>query len=70
MINLYVPIALKVIIERIRKIMSNKHLPQGQTQYIKAEIERVTVAIAKTKSPKLKRDYEKYLKKLNNKLKK
>ena len=36
---------------------------------ILAEIERVKAAIAKTKSPKLKRDYEKYLKKLNNKLK-
>ena len=31
---------------------------------IKAEIERVKTAIAKTKSPYLKRDYEKYLKKL------
>ena len=49
--------------------MSNKHLPQGQTQSIKSEIERVTAAIAKTKSPKLKRDYEKYLKKLYSKLK-
>lgn len=29
-----------------------------------AEIERVKTAIAKTKSPHLKRDYEKYLKKL------
>lgn len=28
------------------------------------EIERVKTAIAKTKSPHLKRDYEKYLKKL------
>lgn len=29
-----------------------------------AEIKRIEEAIAKTKSPKLKRDYEKYLKKL------
>lgn len=29
-----------------------------------SEIERVKAAIAKTKSPHLKRDYEKYLKKL------
>ena len=50
--------------------MSDKHLSQDLAQSIKAEIERVTVAIAKTKSPKLKRDYEKYLKKLYSKLKK
>lgn len=31
---------------------------------IQSEIERVKAAIAKTKSPHLKRDYEKYLKKL------
>lgn len=32
-----------------------------------AEIARVKAAIAKTKSPYLKRDYEKYLKKLERK---
>ena len=37
---------------------------------ILAEIERVKAAIEKTNSPKLKRDYGKYLKKLNDKLKK
>lgn len=31
---------------------------------VQAEIERVKTAIAKTKSQHLKRDYEKYLKKL------
>lgn len=31
---------------------------------IQAEIERIKTAIEKTKSPHLKRDYEKYLKKL------
>lgn len=36
---------------------------------IKAEISRVEAALAKTKSPHLKRDYEKYLKKLKAKLK-
>ena len=35
----------------------------------KAEIARVEKALAKTKSPYLKRDYEKYLKRLYKKLK-
>lgn len=34
----------------------------------RAEIERVKKALAMTKSPKLKNDYEKYLKKLYKKL--
>ena len=36
---------------------------------IKAEIERVEKALAETKSPYLKRDYEKYLRKLRKRLK-
>ena len=36
---------------------------------IKAEIERVKTAIEKTNSPRLKRDYEKYLQKLYKRLK-
>lgn len=36
---------------------------------IKAEIARVEKAIAETKSPYLKRDYEKYLRKLCRQLK-
>lgn len=36
---------------------------------IKAEITRVEKAISETKSPYLKRDYEKYLRKLRIKLK-
>ena len=36
---------------------------------IKAEIARVEKALAETKSPYLKRDYEKYLKRLYKKLK-
>ena len=35
----------------------------------KAEIARVKKAIAETKSPYLKRDYEKYLRKLRKRLK-
>ena len=35
----------------------------------KAEIARVEKALAETKSPYLKRDYEKYLKRLYKKLK-
>ena len=35
---------------------------------IEAEIVRVKEAIAKTKSPYLKRDYEKYLRKLEKRL--
>ena len=35
----------------------------------KAEIERVKKALAETKSPYLKRDYEKYLRKLCKRLK-
>ena len=35
----------------------------------KAEIERVEKALAETKSPYLKRDYEKYLRKLHKRLK-
>lgn len=35
----------------------------------KAEIERVKKALAETKSPHLKRDYEKYLRKLYRRLK-
>ena len=35
----------------------------------KAEIERVEKALAETKSPYLKRDYEKYLLKLRKKIK-
>ena len=35
----------------------------------KAEIERVEKALAETKSPYLKRDYEKYLRKLRKRLK-
>ena len=36
---------------------------------IKAEIARVEKALAETKSPYLKRDYEKYLRKLRKRLK-
>lgn len=36
---------------------------------IKSEIERVERALSKTNSPYLKRDYEKYLKKLQKRLK-
>lgn len=36
---------------------------------IRAEIARVEKALAKTKSPKLKNDYKKYLKKLYRRLK-
>lgn len=36
---------------------------------IKAEIARVEKAISETKSPYLKRDYEKYLRKLRRQLK-
>jgi hypothetical protein len=36
---------------------------------IKAEIARVEKAISETKSPYLKRDYEKYLRKLRKQLK-
>ena len=36
---------------------------------IKAEIARVKKAIAETKSPYLKRDYEKYLRRLRRQLK-
>lgn len=36
---------------------------------IKSEIARVEKVIAETKSPYLKKDYEKYLKKLRNKQK-
>lgn len=39
------------------------------TDYTKAEIARVEKAIAETKSPYLKMDYEKYLKKLYRRLK-
>lgn len=35
----------------------------------KAEIERVEKALAETESPYLKRDYEKYLRKLSKRLK-
>lgn len=35
----------------------------------KSEIERVEKALAETKSPNLKRDYEKYLRKLRKRLK-
>lgn len=35
---------------------------------IEAEITRVKAAIAKTKSPYLKRDYEKYLRRLEKKI--
>ena len=37
--------------------------------YTKAEIARVEKALAETKSPYLKRDYEKYLRKLRKRLK-
>lgn len=36
---------------------------------IQAEIKRVEAALAKTNSPQLKRDYEKYLRKLRKRLK-
>jgi len=40
-----------------------------QMNNIKSEIARVEKVIAETKSPYLKKDYEKYLKKLRNKQK-
>jgi hypothetical protein len=38
-------------------------------EQLKQEIQRVKVALCKTNSPKLKRDYTKYLYKLQRKLK-